>query len=245
MLIVDDDAFNRQGVRLYLETLDYLVLEAADETTAYEVAVRERPAVVVVDIVIPPRPNERAQIRRSAGIRLARRLKKLDPSIGIVLFSAYEDRGRQIWDMVRDGARGFVYILKGALPQALADAIEDARDGRVSIDSEVLFNPRPLADELLARLSDEERVWVEDVLAALPGLTEREWDIAQRLAAAHMPQSIADQLGISVRTVENHVGSIYHKVGLRDMGGASASMRKSLILAKACIIHDLRATRGK
>lgn len=69
--------------------------------------------------------------RHSYGIGLARRIKAALPSLGIVLFSAYEDRGSDVREMVREGTRGLAYKLKGSQPTALLAAIQDVMAGRV------------------------------------------------------------------------------------------------------------------
>jgi two-component system nitrate/nitrite response regulator NarL len=160
--------------------------------------------------------------------------------MGIVLFSAYEDRGAEVLDMVREGTRGVAYKLKGARPDALLQAIQDVIAGRVVIDPEVHANRPALADELLNRLSAEERTWVQYALKSFDDLTPREKEIAERLAAAHNTQAIADALIITPKTVENYIGRIYDKLGLSDTTEA-AGLRKAILLAKVCMIHDLQS----
>jgi CheY-like chemotaxis protein len=96
VLIVDDDAFNREGMHLYLTRHGFAVAEAGDEATALALAQQQRFDVAILDIAIPQWPHQRAHPAHSTGIRLARRLKQHDPRIGIVLFSAYEDRGQEV-----------------------------------------------------------------------------------------------------------------------------------------------------
>lgn len=239
ILIIDDDIFNRDGLRLYLKHQGFEILEAGDAATAYQVATAQQPDVAIIDIVIPTAPRASLQMSRSTGIRLARQLKKAIPSLGIVFFSAHEDRGSEVWEMVQEGTRGLVYKLKGCRPGALLQAIHEAMAGHVLIDSEVLTNPRSLVDELLERLTADERPWVESAVACLDRLTPREQDIAHRLAASHTTQGIARSLGIAPKTVENHIGHIYSKLELSNLTGKDTSLRKVMILAKACMVNDL------
>lgn len=240
VLVVDDDVFNREGLRLYLEESGYEVYEAADVAAAKEVAKEKSPNVAIVDIVMPMKVGESAQSTRSAGIELARYLKKLDPAMGIVIFSAHDNRGSDVWNMVRDGMRGMVYKLKGCPPSAIKEAIQEALAGRVLIDQDVLINPRTLVDELLAQLAEDERPFVTTAVSQLDELTPRESEIGRRLAASHSIQGIADALGISTKTVENHVSHIYGKLNLTDlMADEGPSLRKVVILAKAHMIKEL------
>ncbi|MCI0579202.1 MAG: response regulator transcription factor [Chloroflexi bacterium] len=240
ILIVDDDAFNREGMRLYLERLGFSILEAGDETAAWNAIVANIPEVVVLDIVIPPDPDTRLNLNQSVGVRLARRIKQVYPSMGIVLFSAYEDRGSDVWEIIHDGGRGMVYKLKGCQPAALFMAIHEARAGRVLIDPEVLANPHSLSEELVKRLTVEERPWVEHVSARLGLLTAGEREIVNWVAAAHTTEGIAQNLGITAEAVENYIIAIYAKLGLSELAGQSTTLRQSTVLAKACLLNDLR-----
>ena len=117
VLIVDDDAFNREGMHLYLTRHGFAVAEAGDEATALALARQQRFDIAVLDIAIPQHPNQRAHSTHSTGIRLARRLKQHDPRIGIVLFSAYEDRGQEVLKLMEEvGTSGLAYVLKGCAP---------------------------------------------------------------------------------------------------------------------------------
>jgi DNA-binding NarL/FixJ family response regulator len=240
ILIVDDDSFNREGMSLYLTRHGFTILEAGDEKTAYASVGRYLPDAAIIDIVIPPAPGARTQMNRSAGIRLAKRIKHMNPSLGVVLFSAHEDRGSEVWDMVRDGVRGLVYKLKGCQPSAILRAIEDAMAGQVSIDPEVLTDRRSLAEELLSRLASDERIWIKRAMTHLDKLTPREHDIARRLAASHNVQGIANATGITPKTVENHISHVYSKLGLTGLASDDPRLRKAMILAKTYMIRELQ-----
>jgi DNA-binding NarL/FixJ family response regulator len=114
----------------------------------------------------------------------------------------------------------------------------------VVIDAEIT-GPPSLADELIERLEPVERRWVEHVAATLEQLTPRERDVAERIAASHNIEGIAQALDITAKTVENHVGRVYHKLGLNDMRQESPDLRRAVVLAKAYLIHDLRTGEGK
>ncbi len=142
--------------------------------------------------------------------------------------------------MVREGTRGLAYKLKGSQPAALLAAIHDVMSGRVVIDPEVHANRRALADELLKRLTADERGWVEIAVASFTQLTPREAEIAHRLAASHNTEGIARALSLSTKTTENYITHVYDKLGLNEMSQAAPHLRKVVVLAKACMINDLK-----
>lgn len=240
LLVADDDAFNREGLRLYLSRHGFEVHEAGDEETAWQVARSKTPKAAIIDIAMPVRPGARLQSSDSAGIRLAKRLKEAFPALGLVLFSAYEDRGGEVLDMLRNGSRGLAYKLKGCSPAALLVAIEEVIAGRVLIDAEVHGNPHRLADELLRRLTADERCWVLGAVENLPQLTPREREIAYRVAASHNIGGIAKAAHVTAKTAENYIGHVYDKLGLNEMGRQAPYLRKAIVLAKACMVEDLR-----
>jgi DNA-binding NarL/FixJ family response regulator len=243
LLLVDDDVFNREGIRMYLTSEKYEVREAGDSETAWQLASAGSPGTfdaAVVDISIPSDPRTPSRPGNNHGIPLARRLKSAFPSIGIVLFSAYEDRGNEVFDMVREGTRGLAYKLKGGHPAALLSAIRDVVAGRVVIDPEVNANRHRLADELIKHLTNDERAWVEQAAANLELLTPREREIANRLSASHNTEGIAAALTVSAKTTENYITHVYDKLGLNEMARTAPHLRKVVILAKACMIQDLR-----
>jgi DNA-binding NarL/FixJ family response regulator len=239
VLLADDNAFNREGVRRYLERRGWTVVEAGDTDTAWATVAEVPPDVAVLDIVMPVNALGRLQTDESAGLALGGRLKERYPTLGIVFFSAHEDRGREMWEMVRQGQRGLVYLLKGRPPAALLQAIDDAMAGRVVIDPDVLTNPRSLAGDILACLTAEERPWVELAVQHFDSLTPREREVTVRLAAAHTYKNIADALNLSVKTVDNYVRKIYDKLGLDKMVDQEPGLRQMVILAKACMVRDL------
>jgi DNA-binding NarL/FixJ family response regulator len=147
--------------------------------------------------------------------------------------------------MIREGMRGIAYILKGCPPAALLEAMDTALAGRVLIDPEVMLNPRYLVDDLLERLAPEERPWVEEAAARLEQLTPREREVANRLAASHTTEGIARALHLTVKTVENYISQIYSKLGLDEMSDQQIELRKSLILAKACMVKDLQTRSAR
>jgi DNA-binding NarL/FixJ family response regulator len=244
VLLVDDDAFNREGVRLFLTQEGYDVIEAGDEESAWQLANVHQPEAAIVDISIPPDAHTPSSPAHSFGIRLTHRLKQTHPAVGVMLFSAYDDRGGEILDLIRSGQRGLAYQLKGSQPRALLATLQEVLAGRIVIDPEVQFNRRNAADDLLNQLSPDERPWVERVLDNFAQLTAREQDVVERLAASHNTDGIAQALSVTPKTAENYIGHVYDKLGLVEMKSAAPHLRQIVVLAKACLIRDLRQAGG-
>lgn len=239
ILVVEDNEFNRDGVVLYLKSHGYRTVEAGDEAEALAIAGREQPWAAVVDIVIPTQAGSKASTSQSVGLRLARRLKELHPSLGLVIFSAHEDRGAEVWSLVRDGVRGIAYLLKGARPEELLEAIQNTVTGRVILDGVPPTARSRLAEEMLVRLSPQERPWVERAVILMPSLSEREREVGRRLAASQNTQGIADDLNITPKTVEGHISHVYDRLGLAGVDQRSPTLRKAVLLAKAFMIYEL------
>jgi len=240
VLLVDDDVLNRDGIRLYLQQHGFRVYEAGDAHSGWQAVVEHRPHVAVVDIVLPAGPRISVQHHRSIGVSLARRIKENRPQMGIVLFSAHEDRGSRVWDLLHEGHAGIVYTLKGRPPERLLRGIRDAYAGRVVLDPAVMRTPHSLADEFVQQLGAVERPWVERAAQKMERLTPRERDVVNRIAASYNVEGIAEYLGISSKTVENHTTTVYNKLGLGNLDTEAPALRKTVILAKACVLHDLR-----
>jgi DNA-binding NarL/FixJ family response regulator len=244
VLLVDDDPFNRAGISLYLGSHGYATLEAGDEATAIALAEQERPWAAVVDIVIPATARGKAQFDQSVGLRLVRRLKALYPVMGIVIFSAHEDRGSEVWDMVREGVRGIAYLLKGVRPERLLQALHDTAAGHVILDGIAPAGRPRLGVEILSRLSPDERPWVERAVMLISTLTDMELKVALLLAASQTTQGIADALNRSLKTVEGHTTHVYEKLGLAEVDRRAPHLRKSTLLAKAFMIYELLGNKG-
>ncbi|MCI0727403.1 MAG: response regulator transcription factor [Chloroflexi bacterium] len=234
LLLVEDDPFNRQQVVRFLQRRGYQVLEAGDESSGRLLAINERPQLLLLDIVIPAAPEKRVEHHLSRGVDLAIELKRQRPDMGVVLFSAYPDRGRAIFELIQQGYRGLAYKLKGCPPQQLLQTVRQVEAGLVILDPEVSAL-RLEAAAVLNRLDPEERTVVDIALTHLPELGEQELAIVRRLASAQSTERIAAGLSLSEKTVSNYITIIYSKLGLTE----SAS-RKVVLLAKTLLIWELQ-----
>lgn len=234
ILLIEDDPFNRQQVARYLQRRGYQTLEAGSERDGRTLIAEERPQLLLLDIVIPAELNARIEHHLSRGVELAVESKRHYPDMGVVLFSAYPDRGRAFFDLIQQGYRGLAYKLKGCPPQQLLDAIRQVEEGLVILDPEVTVL-RLEAKAILDHLDPDERKAVELALAHLPELSSQELAIARRLAGAQSTKRIADGLILSSKTVSNYTTNIYSKLGLTE-----SAARKMILLAKALLVWELQ-----
>jgi DNA-binding NarL/FixJ family response regulator len=234
ILLIEDDPFNRQQVSKYLQRRGYETLEAGNEKDGRALMAQERPQLLLLDIVIPEKPDTRVEHHLSRGVDLAVESKRQYPDMGVILFSAYPDRGRAFFDLIQQGYRGLAYKLKGCPPQQLLDAIRQVEEGLVILDPEVTVL-RLEASAILNRLDPEERKAVELALTHLPELSSQELAIARRLAGAQSNKRIAEGLTLSSKTVSNYTTNIYSKLGLTE-----SPARKMILLAKALIVWELQ-----
>ena len=118
-------------------------------------------------------------------------------------------------------------------------ALRDTAAGHVILDG-ISADSRPkLSQEILNRLSPAERPWVDLAVVLLYTLSEREREVAIRLAFSQTNAAIAAALNIAPKTVENHISHVYEKLGFDEIEKRAPTLRKSSLLAKACMIYDL------
>lgn len=239
VLLVEDDPFNRAAVKPYLQSKGFEVLEAGDEATAWGMVSKHHFEVAVIDIVIPADPHTKYQLEESRGAQLATRLKRHSPSVGVVLFSAYGDRGKYIFEMMQRGVRGVAYKLKGCAPSDLLDAIKAVQSGQVIIDPDVT-NMHSLAALFETHLHTDEAPWIKQAANQFDQLTPREKEVARRVAASHNNDSIATALSLEPKSVQNNINRIYRKLGMTNLDEDAPKLRKAVILAKACLLYEFR-----
>jgi two-component system response regulator NreC len=190
VLIVDDHAVVRRGVRALLEAQpEFLVVaEASDVSSALEAVQTHRPALVVLDIHMPGEP----------GLSAIARIKEISPSTRCLVLTMYDDPmfARHALDA---GAAG--YVLKEAAPLELIRALHAVAAG------ESYLHP-----SLGARLASSD----EDGLA-LDRLSEREYDVLVRVVRGATNKQIAGELHLSVRTVETHRARMQDKLGVSGL----------------------------
>ena len=198
VLIVDDHAMVRRGMRDFLDLHDDLevVGEASDGDGALVAAEALRPDVVVMDLLMPGLD----------GIAATAELKARHPAIEIVAITSFIEEDR-ITAAIEAGASGF--LLKDAEADDLAAAIRAAHAGEVYLD--------PAVAGIVARrmrAGASQRASGQDGTAAVDRLTGRERDVMACLARGLSNQAIATELGMAERTARTHVSNILAKLGL-------------------------------
>ncbi len=198
VLIVDDHAMVRRGMRDFLDLHDDLevVGEASDGEGALEAAENVRPDVVVMDLLMPGLD----------GIAATAELKARHPSIEVVAITSFIEEDR-ITAAIEAGASGF--LLKDAEADDLAAAIRAAHAGEVYLD--------PAVAGIVARrmrAGASQRASGQGGATAVDRLTGRERDVMACLARGLSNQAIATELGMAERTARTHVSNILAKLGL-------------------------------
>jgi DNA-binding NarL/FixJ family response regulator len=206
VLIAEDNDRFRQGVRALLEaTADTEVAgEAADGAEAVAVAERVQPDVILMDLRMPG----------VDGIEATRRVLATSPHIGVLVLTMFEDDD-SVFAAMRAGARG--YLLKGALKGEILRAIRGVASG------EAIFGPA-IARRLM-QYFDAPRT--PDPSTAFPNLTEREREILTLIAEHRTNPEIAHRLGLSEKTVRNHVSNIFSKLQVIDRAQAILRAREA------------------
>lgn len=238
VLLVDDDWSVRSAVRDYLLRRDFVVSEADCVESAFTVGIAQQPDVVVMDIVLPEAPGERADFDHHAGVDAARRLRQQLPQLGIVFLSAYVDRGAEVVRLFTAGNDRIVYLLKGSKPHELLDAIQTVARKLPVLNLIGIRGRITPCDLALQTLSQDERVCVTRALERLPSLSEPELRVFHAIGACLTHKHAAERLGLSAKTISHHVDSIYDKLGLRE---AHSGLNPLMLLSKIHLAHLLQA----
>jgi DNA-binding NarL/FixJ family response regulator len=198
LLLVDDEAMVRMGLRLILETEDDLrvVGEASTGYEAIEQAGRLQPDVILMDVRMP----------RMDGVEACRRLVEASDAKVVILTTF--DLDEHLFAAVRAGACGF--LLKASPPEELVTAIRAAHAGNALVEPRMT---RRLLDEFARRPA---MAPAGQVPARLNELTERELDVLREMARGLSNVEIGKHLYIGEATVKTHVTHILSKLGLRD-----------------------------
>ena len=204
VMLVDDHALVRAAVRQALTAPDIEVVgEAATADEALLLAPQLRPDLILLDINLPG----------SDGLRLLRELGPRLPDTQIVMLTVSASK-RDLLEAMRNGAAG--YLTKDLGPEALQRSVRGIRAGDLPMS-------RAMAADVVRSLAGERRRGGPSKAAADPlaELSDREQQVLRHLVEGLTDREIADRLGISPRTVETHVGSILHKLGVRNRAQAA------------------------
>ncbi|HKV86325.1 MAG TPA: response regulator transcription factor [Ktedonobacterales bacterium] len=194
VMMVDDHAIVRQGVRAFLETQPDLVVagEAGSGQEAVHLAGELAPDVVLMDLIMPGMD----------GVETTRLLKQVSPRSQVIVLTSYHE-DEHIFPAIRAGALS--YLLKDVAPPELADAIRKAARG------EAVLHPR-----VAARVVQELHGAKRDTFNPFTELSERELEVLKLIAGGASNEEIAGKLIISEKTVKSHVSNILSKLHVAD-----------------------------
>jgi DNA-binding NarL/FixJ family response regulator len=200
VLLVDDQELLRLGFRMILDADDdvEVVGEAADGSTAVELATRHRPNVVLMDIRMPV----------VDGIEATRRIVANDPAVRVLVLTTF-DLDEYAFGALRAGASGF--LLKDVRPEELLKGIRTVASGDAVVSPRIT---RRLLDQYASLLTTRHHDEAMD--NSLSALTDRECEVLIALAEGLSNAEIASRLFVTEATVKTHVGKILGKLGLRD-----------------------------
>lgn len=188
VLLADDHPALRVGLRVLLdrEAGITVVGEADDAAMTLSLVAELAPDVVVLDCQLPGRD----------GVLVAAEVLRRKPALYVLALSAYDD-DRYLAGMLRAGASG--YLLKNEAPGQIASAVRRVAQGRR------LWSPDQLARAIR---------WEAEVAQVRGSLTERELEVLALIVRGLSNKEIAQQLVVTVRTVDFHVSNILHKLGV-------------------------------
>ena len=192
ILIADDHAVVRDGTRQILEQEKDMevIAEAADGAEAIKLAGSTRPDVAIIDIAMPG----------VDGIEATRQIKSLYPKIAVLILSAYDD-DQFIFSLLEAGAAG--YLLKSVRGRELIDAVRQVHAG------ESVLHPA-IARKVLNRFVPTSGKTPGQKSAEV--LSDREIEVLKYATRGLSNQNIADELCLSLRTVQAHLGHIFNKL---------------------------------
>jgi DNA-binding NarL/FixJ family response regulator len=192
VVLVDDHAMFRSGVRAELGEHVEVVAEAADVDSAVAEILRVVPDVVLLDVHLPG----------GGGTEVLRRVTTRVPEVSFLALSV-SDAPEDVVAVIRGGARG--YVTKTITGEQLVAAIRRVSDG------DAVFSPR-LAGFVLDAFAGHIEVAAVD--EDLDRLTEREREVMRLIARGYAYKEVASALFISIKTVETHMSSVLRKLQL-------------------------------
>ena len=192
VLIVDDHAVVREGLRTFLELQDGITVagEAADGEQAIMQAEALAPDVVLMDLVMP----------RLDGVGAMRELRRRLPQTRVIVLTSFAEDERLL-PAIQAGAAG--YLLKNVAPAELARAVRAAHAGEALLDPVIAAR---LVDAIAQPAGEP----------APERLTARAQEVLALIARGYSNKRIARELGIAEKTVKTHVGHVLAKLGVTD-----------------------------
>jgi DNA-binding NarL/FixJ family response regulator len=198
IVVADDEVLLREGLARLLTEMGLEVVGKVGDADDLLNAVRQaHPDVAIIDIKMPPTHTDE-------GLVAAERIRRLDPSVGVLVLSHYLE-SRYAMRLLEHHPGRVGYLLKERVSDVavLTDAVRRVAEGECVIDPTIVAR-------LMTRRRDS---------GPLTQLTDREREVLALMAEGHSNQGICDKLFLSPKTVEAHISQIFLKLGLRDAPG--------------------------
>jgi NarL family two-component system response regulator LiaR len=207
VLIVDDHAVVRRGLRAFLESEGDIevIAEAVDGAEAIQKVQEWLPNVVLMDLVMPGLD----------GIAAIREIGRISPNSHVLVLTSFGEKDK-VFAAIRAGAMG--YFLKDTRAEDLGRAIRSVARGELLLDAEIAIK---VLDEFAT---------IRTEAPALANLTPREVEVLTLIARGRTNKEIANELSISLKTVKTHVSNILSKLHMVDRTQAALyAMRQGLV----------------
>jgi DNA-binding NarL/FixJ family response regulator len=196
LLLADDHTMLREGLRRSLEGEGFDVVgEASDGDEAARMAEELHPDVILMDVSMPVLD----------GVEATRLVRERTPDVQVVMLTMHADQD-VIVRAVRAGAAG--YLVKDCTTEEVARTVRMAANGETALSPELANS---MLDEVRRELADPAAPTEEESI-----ISKREVEVLQLIAEGASTTEVAAQLFISVKTVKNHLASIYQKLDSRD-----------------------------
>jgi len=222
VILADDHTIVRQGLRLLLEASDDIKVigEVENGREAVQLAKKLKPDVVVLDVVMPA----------LNGVEATRQISKEVPESKVLILSSYSDDER-VLQLIEEGATG--YLVKQTAANDLLIAIREACKGNA------FFSPA-ISRRLLQQCRE---AFSTGGIVKRRGniLTTREAEVLQLIAEGHPNKQIADQLSISIKTVEKHRQQVMNKLNIHDIAGLTRYAVSKGVIETNYAINSLQA----
>jgi len=198
ILLADDHQIMREGLKALLEKHSSMevIAEAENGIQTLEIARREKPDVIIMDIAMPD----------INGIEATRQLKSEMKDIKIVALSMHSDR-RFVTETLKAGASA--YVLKQSAFEALEKAIKTVMVNRTFLSADIL---ETVVGDYVSQLTKSE-------YEAYRQLSNRERQVLQLIAEGNSTKEIAYKLHVSVKTIESHRQNIMTKLSIHNLAG--------------------------
>lgn len=201
VLIVDDHAVVRQGLRMFIEMQNDMEIlgEASNGNEAVEMSARLEPDVILLDLLMP----------EMDGVEATSRILESNPQARVLILTSFGE-DEKVFPAIRAGAQG--YLLKDVQPSDLVKAIRETHQGKAQLHPDI-------ARRLMMAVSDDtinKKLNRASPPQELDSLTEREREVLDLIARGLSNREIAKQMVISEKTVKTHVSNLLDKLNLDD-----------------------------